>query len=71
MIPGGHLGGNTGLREMGTQGWPGFVSFGFVNNMQVLVSFQLFVNAEGLDENLLVHCRLWCSFTCSAQQLSF
>ena len=71
MILGGHLGGNTGLREMGTQGWPGFVSFGFVNNMQVLVSFQLFVNVEGLDENLLVHSRLWRSFTCSAQQLLF
>ena len=52
MIPGGHLGGNTGLREMGTQGWQGFVSFGFVNNMQVRVSFQIFVNVKGLDEIL-------------------
>ena len=34
MILGGHLGGNTGLREMGTQGWQGFVSFGFVNNIE-------------------------------------
>ena len=67
MILGGHLGGNTGLREMGTQGWPGFVSFGFVNNIETcsFCIISTFSIVEWLDEILLVHCRLWCSFTCT------
>ena len=51
MILGGHLGGNTGLREMGTQGWPGFVSFGFVNNIETcrfLSHFNFLSMSKGL-----------------------